>query len=186
MLHHGTTLVHWDCEGGTSRTALVFARVDRACGIFMWEKPAWSPLKTAQVGGTALTEFSLSAKPEDTMPAGLTNRYTQQPADCASVALEEGYLDLGSLKEIMIGCCDRDRETDLRSICKRYGLSGSDSCIGLMYGSSLPDNRLIFLLCPPALSKCVRLLKELRSVMSNEEKRKKRKKRRENKPKINR
>lgn len=89
------------------------------------------------------------------MPAGLTGRYTQQQADCASVTLEEGYLDLGSVKEIMIGCCDRDREADLRSICKRYGLPGSDSCIGLMYGSSLPDNRLIFLLCPPALSKYV-------------------------------
>lgn len=155
VLHHGTTLVHWDCEGGASRTALVFARVDRACGTFVWEKPPWSPLKTAQVGGTALTEFSLSTNPEDAIPAGLVGRYTQQQADCASVTLEEGYLDLGSVKEIMIGCCDRDREADLRSICKRYGLPGSDCCIGLMYGSNLPDNRLIFLLCPPALSKYV-------------------------------
>ncbi|XP_011137962.1 1-phosphatidylinositol 4,5-bisphosphate phosphodiesterase epsilon-1 [Harpegnathos saltator] len=153
MLHHGTTLVHWDYEGGTSRTALVFARVDRACGTFIWEKPTWSPLKTAQIGGAAVTEFSLSVKPESMIPAGLISRYTQQQADCASVTLEEGYLDLGSVKEIMIGCCERDREADLRSICKRYGLPGSDSCIGLMYGSSLPDNRLIFLLCPPALSK---------------------------------
>lgn len=153
MLHHGTTLVHWDCESGTSRTALVFARVDRACGTFMWGKPTWSPLKTAQVGGVPLTEFSLREKLEDTMPTGLINRYTQPQVDCASVTLEEGYLDLGSLKEIIIGCCDRERETDLRSICKRYGLSGSDSCIGLMYGSSLSDNRLIFLLCPPVLSK---------------------------------
>ncbi|XP_020282205.1 1-phosphatidylinositol 4,5-bisphosphate phosphodiesterase epsilon-1-like [Pseudomyrmex gracilis] len=153
VLHHGTTLVHWDYDGGTSRTALVFARVDRACGTLVWEKPPWSPLKTAQVGGTALTDFSLSANPEDTVPAGLFTRYTQPQADCAFVTLEEGYLDLGSVKEIMIGCCDRDREADLRSICKRYGLPGSDSCIGLMYGSNLPDNRLIFLLCPPALSK---------------------------------
>ncbi|XP_071630783.1 LOW QUALITY PROTEIN: 1-phosphatidylinositol 4,5-bisphosphate phosphodiesterase epsilon-1-like [Temnothorax longispinosus] len=153
VLHHGTTLVHWDCEGGASRTALVFARVDRACGTFVWEKPPWSPLKTAQVGGAALTDFSLTANPEDAIPAGLVGRYTQQQADCASVTLEEGYLDLGSVKEIMIGCCDRDREADLRSICKRFGLPGSDCCIGLMYGSNLPDNRLIFLLCPPALSK---------------------------------
>lgn len=131
----------------------MFARVDRACGTLVWEKPPWSPLKTAQVGGTALTDFSLSANPEDTVPAGLFTRYTQPQADF--VTLEEGYLDLGSVKEIMIGCCDRDREADLRSICKRYGLPGSDSCIGLMYGSNLPDNRLIFLLCPPALSKCV-------------------------------
>ncbi|XP_076629671.1 1-phosphatidylinositol 4,5-bisphosphate phosphodiesterase epsilon-1 isoform X2 [Colletes latitarsis] len=153
MLHHGTTLVHWDSEGGTTRTALVFARVDRACGTFVWEKPPWSPLKTAQIGGTASTEFSLTANPEDTVPAGLSTRYTTQQSECSSVTLEEGFLDLSSVKEVMIGCCDRDRETDLRSICKRYGLPGSDSCIGLMYGSSLPDNRLIFILCPPALSK---------------------------------
>ncbi|XP_043265479.1 1-phosphatidylinositol 4,5-bisphosphate phosphodiesterase epsilon-1-like isoform X2 [Colletes gigas] len=153
MLHHGSTLVHWDSEGGTTRTALVFARVDRACGTFVWEKPPWSPLKTAQIGGTASTEFSLTANPEVTVPTGLSTRYTTQQSECSSVTLEEGFLDLSSVKEVMIGCCDRDRETDLRSICKRYGLPGSDSCIGLMYGSSLPDNRLIFILCPPALSK---------------------------------
>ncbi|XP_076389293.1 1-phosphatidylinositol 4,5-bisphosphate phosphodiesterase epsilon-1 isoform X2 [Megachile rotundata] len=151
VLHHGTTLVHWDCEGG--RTALVFARVDRACGTFVWEKPPWSPLKTAQLGGAALTDFSLTANPEDTVPAGLIGKYACQQVECASVTLEEGFLDLSSVKEVMIGCCDRDRDADLRSICKRYGLPGSDSCIGLMYGSSLPDNRLIFLLCPPALCK---------------------------------
>ncbi|XP_054003483.1 1-phosphatidylinositol 4,5-bisphosphate phosphodiesterase epsilon-1-like isoform X2 [Hylaeus anthracinus] len=153
MLHHGTTLVHWDSESGTTRTALVFARVDRACGTFVWEKPPWSPLKTAQIGGAASTDFSLTANPEDVVPAGLSTRYGTQQLECASVTLEEGVLDLSLVKEVMIGCCDRDRETDLRSICKRYGLPGSDSCIGLMYGSSLPDNRLIFILCPPALSK---------------------------------
>ncbi|XP_076173797.1 1-phosphatidylinositol 4,5-bisphosphate phosphodiesterase epsilon-1 isoform X3 [Ptiloglossa arizonensis] len=153
MLHHGTTLVHWDSEGGTTRTALVFARVDRACGTFVWEKPPWSPLKTAQIGSTTSTEFSLTANPEDTVPFGLSTKYTTQQSECSSVTLEEGFLDLSAVKEVMIGCCDRDREADLRSICKRYGLPGSDSCIGLMYGSSLPDNRLIFILCPPALSK---------------------------------
>ncbi|XP_066603951.1 1-phosphatidylinositol 4,5-bisphosphate phosphodiesterase epsilon-1-like isoform X2 [Prorops nasuta] len=153
VLHHGTTLVHWDCESGTSRTALVFARIDRACGTFVWEKPPWSPLKTAQPGGTSAVDFSLTVNPEDGMPAILSAKYTTETPDCASVTLEEGYLDLSQVKEVMIGCCDRDREADLRGICKRYGLPGSDSCIGLMYGSSLPDNRLIFLLCPPALNK---------------------------------
>ncbi|XP_048504784.1 1-phosphatidylinositol 4,5-bisphosphate phosphodiesterase epsilon-1-like isoform X2 [Athalia rosae] len=152
VLHHGTTLVHWDCDGGTSRTALVYARIDRSCGTFTWEKPAWSPLKTASLGAT-VTEFSLFANPEETLPAGLTTKYAARLPDCAAVTLEDGYLDLSSVKEIMIGCCDRDRDADLRAICKRYGLPGSDSCIGLMYGTSLSDNRLIFLLCPPALNK---------------------------------
>ncbi|XP_058792410.1 1-phosphatidylinositol 4,5-bisphosphate phosphodiesterase epsilon-1-like [Phymastichus coffea] len=154
ILHHGTTLVHWECEGGASRTALVYARIDRACGTFIWEKPTWSPLKT----GTAtqpstMNEFTLTVDAEEVVSSGLVARYGASPADCAAVTLEEGYLDLSCVKEVMIGCCDRDRDQDLRAICKRYGLPGSDSCIGLMYGSNLSDNRLIFLLCPPALSK---------------------------------
>ncbi|XP_063976762.1 1-phosphatidylinositol 4,5-bisphosphate phosphodiesterase epsilon-1-like isoform X4 [Diachasmimorpha longicaudata] len=153
VLHHGTTLVHWDCEGaGGSRTSLVYARVDRACGTFVWEKPAWSPLKTAGFGSIS-NEFTLTVNPEENVPSGLVTRYTSPQADCASVSLEEGYLDLSSVKEVTIGCCDKDREIELRGICKRYGLPGSDSCIGLMYGSNLSDNRLIFLLGPPTLSK---------------------------------
>ncbi|XP_028982288.1 1-phosphatidylinositol 4,5-bisphosphate phosphodiesterase epsilon-1 [Diachasma alloeum] len=153
VLHHGTTLVHWDCEGaGGSRTSLVYARVDRACGTFVWEKPAWSPLKTAGFGSIS-NEFTLTVNPEESVPSGLVTRYTSPQADCASVSLEEGYLDLSSVKEVTIGCCDKDREIELRGICKRYGLPGSDSCIGLMYGSNLSDNRLIFLLGPPTLSK---------------------------------
>lgn len=80
------------------------------------------------------------------------SRYVVQ-SDCASVTLEDGYLDLLAVKEVMIGCASKDREADLRAICKRYGLPGADSCIGLMYGSGLSDNRQIFLLCPLALSK---------------------------------
>lgn len=155
VLHHGTTLVHWDCEGaGGSRTALVYARVDRACGTFVWEKPAWSPVKTAGFGAVS-TEFTLNINPEENVPPMLVSKYTSPQADCASVSLEEGYLDLSSVKEVTIGCCDKDRETELRGICKRYGLPGSDSCIGLMYGSNVSDNRLIFLLGPPTLSKSV-------------------------------
>ncbi|XP_014219274.1 1-phosphatidylinositol 4,5-bisphosphate phosphodiesterase epsilon-1-like isoform X2 [Copidosoma floridanum] len=159
LLHHGTTLVHWEYEGTSSRTALVYARVDRACGAFLWEKPSWSPLKTSAgltpgvSSSSAAAEFCLSINQEEVVTSSLMNRYSAQAADCASISLEEGYLDLSCVKEVMIGCCDRERDQELRAICKRYGLPGSDSCIGLMYGAGLSDNRLIFLLCPPALSK---------------------------------
>lgn len=145
--------MHWDCDSGTSRAALVYARVDRACGTFVWEKPSWSSLKTAGTLGTGTADFCLTINAEDTVPVGLVTRYSAQQNDCAFVNLEEGYLDLACVKEVMIGCYDRDRDQELRGICKRYGLPGSDSCIGLMYGSNLSDNRLIFLLCPPALTK---------------------------------
>lgn len=149
------TLVHWEYEGGASRTALVYARIDRACGTFVWEKPSWSPLKTGGTGtlGPTSGEFTLSVNVEENVTTGLVQRYSAHSPDCSSVTLEEGYLDLASIKEVMIGCFDKDRNQDLTHICKRYGLPGSDCCFGLMYGSNLSDNRLIFLLCPPALSK---------------------------------
>ncbi|XP_023290532.1 1-phosphatidylinositol 4,5-bisphosphate phosphodiesterase epsilon-1 [Orussus abietinus] len=151
VLHHGSTLVHWDCEGASSRTALVFARIDRACGTIVWEKPPWSPLRTAPPGSGS--EFLLNVNPEEGVPTGLVSRYATQQDDCTLVSLEEGYLDLTAVKEITVGCCDRDKEADLRSTCRRYGLPAPDSCIGLMYGSNLSDNRLMFLLCPPSLNK---------------------------------
>lgn len=132
----------------------MYARVDRACGTLVWEKPTWSPLKTPGFGGIS-SEFSLTVNPEESVPPILISKYTSLQTECASISLEEGYLDLNSVKEVIIGCCDKDREVELRGICKRYGLPGSDSCIGLMYGSSLSDNRIIFFLGPPALSKYV-------------------------------
>lgn len=146
MLHHGTTLVHWECEGAISRTILVYGRIDRACGCLMWERPSWS-----MVPG----ECVLNVDPEESLPSALAGRYSAQPLDCASVTLEEGYIDLSCVKEITIGCCEKERVQELRDICRRYGLPGPDSCIGLMFGSGLSDNRQIFLLCPPELSKWV-------------------------------
>ena len=91
----------------------------------------------------------LAVNGEDSVPSGLAVRYAAQPPDCAAVTLDEGYVDLSCVKEVMIGCSER--EQDFNPIFKRYGLPGSDSCIGLMYGASLSDNRLIFFFCPPAI-----------------------------------
>ncbi|XP_014229016.1 1-phosphatidylinositol 4,5-bisphosphate phosphodiesterase epsilon-1-like [Trichogramma pretiosum] len=165
LLHHGTTMVHWECDGTNSRTALVYARIDRACGTFYWDKTSWSALKTNPASNTMVTtstgvqqpsqviDFNLYVNAEDYVSEYLTQRYAPQTQDCASVGLEDGYIDMSCVKEVMIGCCDRDRDQELRAICKRYGLPGSDSCIGLMFGANLSENRLIFLFCPPALSK---------------------------------
>ncbi|OXU26183.1 hypothetical protein TSAR_014424 [Trichomalopsis sarcophagae] len=46
LLHHGTTLVHWECEGGASRTALsqmVKSNIVKSLGeieVFFKEMPA--------------------------------------------------------------------------------------------------------------------------------------------------
>lgn len=76
------------------------------------------------------------------------------PGESAGVALEEGYLDLAIIKEIVLGGRDRDKDPDLATACRRYGLdrfTGSDCCLSLVYGVNLSDNRVLFLLCPPTL-----------------------------------
>lgn len=145
-------MIHWEYESGISRTASVFARVDRACSTMIWGKPSWSSLNTSCVVGMPFMDFSLSTNVEESLPASLVARYTQYQADCACTNLEEGYLDLRSVKEIMVDSYDKDHEQDFREVCKKYSI---DSCIGLMYGSSLSDNRFIFLLCPSSLCKSV-------------------------------
>lgn len=76
------------------------------------------------------------------------------PGESAGVALEEGYLDLAIVKEIVLGGRDRDKDPDLATACRRYGLdrfTGSECCLSLVYGVNLSDNRVLFLLCPPTL-----------------------------------
>lgn len=60
MLHHGSTAVHWDVEGG--RSCLVFVRLERSCSLISWTRPAWSSLRTSGVQGP---DYNLSANPEE-------------------------------------------------------------------------------------------------------------------------
>jgi len=97
---------------------------------------------------------SLSANPEETVAPGLAAKLTAPGAEPAGVALEEGYLDLAVVKEIVLGGRDRDKDPDLATACRRYGLdryTGSECCLSLVYGVNLSDNRVLFLLCPPTL-----------------------------------
>ncbi|KAG8224032.1 hypothetical protein J437_LFUL001109 [Ladona fulva] len=43
VLHHGTTAVHWEPEGG--RAALVYLRLERSCATLTWSRPTWSGLR---------------------------------------------------------------------------------------------------------------------------------------------
>jgi phosphatidylinositol phospholipase C epsilon len=101
-----------------------------------------------------LHHYSLSANPEETVAPGLVTKLSAPGGESAGVALEEGYLDLTIVKEIVLGVRDRDKDLDLTSVCRRYGLdrfSSSECCLSLVYGVNLSDNRVLFLLCPPTL-----------------------------------
>ncbi|XP_046989883.1 1-phosphatidylinositol 4,5-bisphosphate phosphodiesterase epsilon-1-like [Schistocerca americana] len=151
VLHHGSTAVHWDAEGG-SRTALVYARLERSCATLTWGRPAWSALRTgAGGGGGPASDYCLGANPEEAVAPGLLLKLAG-----AEPTLEEGYLDLACVKEISQGGRDRDRDPDLLTACRRYGLdkfATRDCVLALVYGANLSDNRVLFLLCPPTLCK---------------------------------
>lgn len=160
ILHHGSTAVHWESDYG-SRTALVYVRLERACATLTWGKTAWSGLKTGAGGGSssAPSDYCLSANPEESVAPGIVTRTSgTQPPEMASVSLEEGYLDLAAVKEIAMGGRDRDKELDLSTVLRRYGLERfqpAECCLALVYGTNLSDNRVLFLLCPPILCRCV-------------------------------
>jgi hypothetical protein len=101
---------------------------------------------------------SLSANPEETVAPGLAAKLAAPGAEPAGVALEEGYLDLAVVKEIVLGGRDRDKDPDLATACRRYGLdrfTGSECCLSLVFGVNLSDNRVLFLLCPPTLCRYI-------------------------------
>lgn len=81
-------------------------------------------------------------------------------AGVCETGLEEGCLELASVKEISVG--PRDRENpDLSNTLRRYGLEGyhlNDVCLALVYGQNLSDNRILFLLSPPTLCRWVILV----------------------------
>ncbi|XP_067003645.2 1-phosphatidylinositol 4,5-bisphosphate phosphodiesterase epsilon-1 isoform X2 [Anabrus simplex] len=151
VLHHGSTAVHWDAEGG-SRTALVYVRLERSCATLTWSRPGWSGLRTGAGGGGSSPDYCLAANPEEMVAPGLTAKLAS--GESAGTALEEGYLDLAAVKEIALGGRDREKDPDLVTACKRYGLDRfpcSECCLALVYGANLSDNRILFLLCPPTL-----------------------------------
>lgn len=90
-MHHGTTVVHWDAEGG-SRSALVYLRLERSCATLTWSRTTWSGLKTS--GATSTADYSLSANPEELIAPGLLSRGDE----VASPGLEEGFLELSAVK----------------------------------------------------------------------------------------
>ncbi|KAJ8884100.1 hypothetical protein PR048_015957 [Dryococelus australis] len=152
VLHHGSTAVHWDAEGG-SRTALVYVRLERSCATVTWGRPSWSGLRTGTGGSGSSPDYCLSANPEEHVAPAMTLKLSGG-GEPAWVALEEGYLDLTVVKEIVMGGKDREKDPDLLTACRRYGLerfSTTDCCLALVYGANLSDNRVLFLLFPPSL-----------------------------------
>lgn len=68
--------------------------------------------------------------------------------------LEEGYLELSSVKEIFIGGAvgrDRIKDPDCMAIMRKYNLhnySSSECCLGLVFGNTTSENRILYIMAP--------------------------------------
>lgn len=65
--------------------------------------------------------------------------------------MEEGILDLGTVKDITMGSRNHEYDPDILAAGKRFGLTHVESCISLLYGNSASENRFLCILCPPLL-----------------------------------
>lgn len=86
-------------------------------------------------------------------PGALNKPY----GEVAVIGLEEGFLDLTYVKELYAGARDKEKEIELLTTMKRYGLEGVSStsacCITLLFGNNVSDNRSLYLLFPQKVFK---------------------------------
>ncbi|XP_049820565.1 1-phosphatidylinositol 4,5-bisphosphate phosphodiesterase epsilon-1-like isoform X2 [Aethina tumida] len=165
ILHHGSTVVLWEgAEGGTTtagatRGVLLYLRLDRSSTTLTWVRPSWSGLKAGSSGDGGSdpfsADFNLSFNPEDTLAPGLLTKLALQAAGDQSTGstLDDGFLDLLAVKEVHLGGRDAEREAEVAAVARRYGLNhepGNECALTILYGYTLSDNRLLYVVCPPA------------------------------------
>nr|XP_054933838.1 1-phosphatidylinositol 4,5-bisphosphate phosphodiesterase epsilon-1-like [Dermacentor andersoni] len=142
ILHHGCTMVHWEEDG--SRSSLCYVRLERSNATITWCKPAWSALR-----GSGPQDYALSVNIEDNVPLGLSQKYDTGESYLSS--LEEGFLDLNVVKEIVL--CRSSIE--VAAVAKRHGLEDSFSDQNLLrfkFGVGLSENRVLEFILPNFLS----------------------------------
>ncbi|KAK9721923.1 Phosphoinositide-specific phospholipase C, efhand-like [Popillia japonica] len=162
ILHHGSTAVIWE---GTEtppppgpKGVLLYLRLDRSSTVLTWVRPSWSGLK-AGAGNDAdpfSTDFNLSFNPEETLAPGLLTKLALQASGDQSTGatLDDGFLDLFAVKEVHLGGKDAEKDLELAAVARRYGLNhcaGSECGLSILYGYGLSDNRLLYIVCPPAI-----------------------------------
>ncbi|XP_042223651.1 1-phosphatidylinositol 4,5-bisphosphate phosphodiesterase epsilon-1-like isoform X2 [Homarus americanus] len=147
ILHHGTTVVHWDPESG--RNCLVYMRLERSNGTLTWCRPPWSALRAGH--SSSQPDYTLGANPEDSVSPGLLLMYSTSP-ELSGGTPEEGFIQIACLKEVEPSV----RDANFSAVARRYFLENSqasDHCVTLIYGANLADNRIMVLVAPPSVAK---------------------------------
>ena len=143
-MHHGMTTIHY--EEDTGRSSVVFLQLEESNSTLAWCKPYWST--SLRSSGNTPQDYQLSLDIEETILAGVTMKYETKEA--SMIGLEEGFIDLMYLKDIVVGQCN----ADLGLIARRhslpdYILAESNNCsIKLLFGVNLSDNRTTDFIAP--------------------------------------
>lgn len=147
ILHHGTTAVLWEPDTQTG-SSYVYFRLERCCSIISWQRPAWRRIKSQM-------DFNVSINPEENvLPRTVTKPvYNMNDIDGIFHTLDEGILDLATVKDISMGSRNQDYNSDILAAGRRYGLTHVESCVSILYGTSLNENRILCILCPPMLAR---------------------------------
>lgn len=150
ILHHGTTAVLWEPEIPAERSTFVYLRLERSCSCISWQRTAWRRIKSQQ-------DMNLNQNPEENVTWRFASRYASHNmgGDVGDMQtcqnLEEGILDIGTVKDIAMGSRNHEYDSDILAAGKRFGLTHVESCISLLYGNSASENRFLCILCPPLL-----------------------------------
>ncbi|XP_050082243.1 1-phosphatidylinositol 4,5-bisphosphate phosphodiesterase epsilon-1-like [Anopheles aquasalis] len=146
ILHHGTTCVLWEPETPSDRSSYVYLRLERSCSFVSWQKTAWRRIKSQH-------DFSLNVNPEEIVAWRFANRYASNVGELEGQCqnLDEGMLDLGTIKEINMGSRNHEYDAEILAAGKRFGLTHVECCVTLLYGNSASENRILCILCPPML-----------------------------------
>uniref|UniRef100_A0A182P033 Phosphoinositide phospholipase C n=1 Tax=Anopheles epiroticus TaxID=199890 RepID=A0A182P033_9DIPT len=147
ILHHGTTCVLWEPETPSDRSSFVYLRLERSCSFVSWQRTAWRRIKSQQA------DFSLNVNPEEIVAWKFANRYASNVGELEGQCqnLDEGMLDLGTIKEINMGSRNHEYDAEILAAGKRFGLTHVECCVTLLYGNSASENRILCILCPPML-----------------------------------
>ncbi|XP_055641990.1 1-phosphatidylinositol 4,5-bisphosphate phosphodiesterase epsilon-1-like isoform X2 [Toxorhynchites rutilus septentrionalis] len=146
ILHHGTTAVLWEPDVPSERSTYIYLRLERSCSHISWQRAAWRRIKSQQ-------DFIINQNPEENVAWRFASRYssTAGETDIQCQNLEEGMLDLGTVKDITMGSRNHEYDPDILLAGKRYGLTHVECCVSLLYGSIASENRILCILCPPML-----------------------------------
>lgn len=147
-MHHGMTTIHY--EEDTGRSAPVYLQLAESNSFLAWGKPHWST--SLRQSGNNPQDYQLSVDIEDVVLTGVTMKYETKEA--AVFSLDEGFIDLMHLKDIVVG----QTTADLTNIARRHGLPDltfleSNTCsIKLLFGINLNDNRVTEFIAPRCIA----------------------------------